>query len=397
MHSPNLAHLEAAAEALDPILEQLVFVGGMVAGLLVDDPAARPSRPTVDVDVVAEILGTPGYHWVNKTMRDLGFQPDTREGAPICRWVKGAVVVDIMGTEEIGTGATSRWYADGFRDRIPHSLPSGRRIHILSPQIFLLTKWEAFKSRGKGDYLQSRDIEDMLDVMVGCRALRAGDGLIPEGVRLGCKEMAIALLEDRQFRDECLESLPEGKEIAIIVLEQLGGRIVEPPRRGGASRLLDAIRRDREDLEDQSRRRTHLQILSAARLADFYQEVRSLFGEDPVKEAISIQEKQKAKISGPWGGGYELPPLAIRMPRSREIDILPQALGEDRLGLELRVRGGVNNQGFNLVCRDLEVRPTWSFQIPKTGGSFDVRAWSLEEFQDLLHERLFGGKPDDGR
>ena len=46
--NPNFAHLLNAARKLQPLLDELVFVGGCVTGLLVTDPAAAPVRPTRD-------------------------------------------------------------------------------------------------------------------------------------------------------------------------------------------------------------------------------------------------------------------------------------------------------------------------------------------------------------
>lgn len=219
--NPNLAHLEAAAAALEPILGELVFVGGTLAGLLADDPGIAPARPTEDVDVVANIMGMPGYQWAQSKMKALGFQPDTREGAPVCRWVKGIAVVDLVGTGETPLGATNRWYRWGFEGRTPYALPSGRVIFILPPVLFLLTKWEAFTSRGKGDYEGSRDIEDILHVLSGCMGLRAGFDGTPKEVMVGASEMARSLLGSERFLYACLESLPEGKATARSVLERL--------------------------------------------------------------------------------------------------------------------------------------------------------------------------------
>lgn len=43
---PNLPDLRRIAEALGEVREQLVFVGGAVAGLLVTDPLASSVRAT---------------------------------------------------------------------------------------------------------------------------------------------------------------------------------------------------------------------------------------------------------------------------------------------------------------------------------------------------------------
>ena len=49
---PNLPHLRAVARAVGDLRDQLVFVGGAVAGLLVTDPLADAVRATRDVDAV---------------------------------------------------------------------------------------------------------------------------------------------------------------------------------------------------------------------------------------------------------------------------------------------------------------------------------------------------------
>lgn len=41
---PNLAKVELIAHVLGPLREQLVFVGGCAAGLLMTDPAATMAR-----------------------------------------------------------------------------------------------------------------------------------------------------------------------------------------------------------------------------------------------------------------------------------------------------------------------------------------------------------------
>ncbi len=51
---PNLPHLLAIAEALGELREQVVFVGGSTAGLLLTDPLAAGVRPTLDVDAIVE-------------------------------------------------------------------------------------------------------------------------------------------------------------------------------------------------------------------------------------------------------------------------------------------------------------------------------------------------------
>lgn len=61
MPDPNLDQLIAAADALRPLLPELVFVGGCVTGLLITDEAAGEPRVTIDVDAIAEIKSYSQY------------------------------------------------------------------------------------------------------------------------------------------------------------------------------------------------------------------------------------------------------------------------------------------------------------------------------------------------
>ena len=97
----NVVLLERAVEHLgDALLEQLVFVGGAVAGLLITDPAMPDIRPTKDVDVICRVVARADYHQLGMQLRERGFQEDQRPGAPLCRWC----------IEEIILGFSNRWY-----------------------------------------------------------------------------------------------------------------------------------------------------------------------------------------------------------------------------------------------------------------------------------------------
>lgn len=86
MPNPNLELLQIAAERLRPLLKEIVSVGSCVTGLLIDDPGAAQVRETNDVDVIAEIASYAKYTVFSERLRALGFQEDTSEGAPLCRW-----------------------------------------------------------------------------------------------------------------------------------------------------------------------------------------------------------------------------------------------------------------------------------------------------------------------
>jgi hypothetical protein len=110
MRDPNLEQLIAAANALRPLLPELVFVGGCVTGLLITDEAAGEPRGTIDVDAVAEITSYAQYAAFGDRPRSLGFIEDAREGAPVCRWIQGEMILDVMPLDEKILGFSNRGY-----------------------------------------------------------------------------------------------------------------------------------------------------------------------------------------------------------------------------------------------------------------------------------------------
>lgn len=390
--NPNLEHLEAAALALEPILGELVFVGGTLTGLLVDDPGAGGARPTDDVDVVAEIAGNPGYQWAQSKMKELGFQPDSREGAPMCRWVKGTAVVDLVGTGATPLGATNRWYESGFKLRVPYGLPSGRTIFILPPVVFLLSKWEAFKSRGKGDFDGSRDIEDILHVLSGCRGLRAGFEGIPAEVLAGAAEMAQALMGSEKFLYSCLESLAEGKEVARSILEQLAGAVSKqaPLVEDTApkiSKLLVALKTAHEQDNDAAHRDKERREQIPAMARALHAQIKSLFGEDPAAAGVSFSEEQ-SYIQGPKQPQYQVPLLRVHLPQGKRLSIQPNRIQEDIFELQAQFQGGPSNQAVGLYLRPPNSQGTWTMQVFE-GSRSEQKPWTLEAFEELIHARLF--------
>lgn len=90
-----------------------------------------------------------------------------REAAPLCRWVSDNVTLDVMPTDSSILGFGNLWYEQAIENSEIVKLPSGNAIQVVSAPYFLITKLEAFKGRGGGDYLLSHDIEDIVAVLDG--------------------------------------------------------------------------------------------------------------------------------------------------------------------------------------------------------------------------------------
>lgn len=167
MANSNLELLTNAAKLLEPLLGELVFVGGCATELLITDKAAAEVRPTLDVDAIAEILSYPEYNDFSERLRKLGFQEDTSENAPPCRWRQKTTVLDVMPLDAKILGFSNSWYRPAMDHAEERELESGLKIRLVSPPYFCASKLEAFAGRGNGDFVQSKDIEDLIAVIDG--------------------------------------------------------------------------------------------------------------------------------------------------------------------------------------------------------------------------------------
>jgi hypothetical protein len=167
MFNPNLALLDTVAMLLEPLLAEVVFVGGCATGLLITDSGASPVRRTYDVDIIAEIASYLEYAHFSEKLRDLGFHEDSREGAPLCRWVHSDHVLDVMPLEPGVLGFSNRWYSNALSNAREIALPSQLNIRVITSPYFIATKIEAFRGRGNNDFFASHDLEDIITVIDG--------------------------------------------------------------------------------------------------------------------------------------------------------------------------------------------------------------------------------------
>ena len=130
MANPNLQLLTDAAKLLEPILGELVFVGGCATALLITDRAAADVRPTFDVDAIAEITSYAGYTEFSERLRKLRFQEDTSEGAPLCRWRQKTTTLDVMPLDAKILGFSNTWYGPAMIHSEERELEKGLKIRL---------------------------------------------------------------------------------------------------------------------------------------------------------------------------------------------------------------------------------------------------------------------------
>lgn len=200
MRDPNRPLLEAAAIVLRPLLDELVFLGGCATGLLLTDPAAAGLRPTKDVDTITEVASYAEYARLSERLRELGLIEDTSEGAPLCRWRHGALIIDVIPTSEEVLGFANRWYTPALGSAAWMQI-GDLRVRVITPEYFLATKLEAFRARGGGDVSGSHDLEDVITVVDGRVELISDVRSAPADVRIFVASELQQLLALRAFVD----------------------------------------------------------------------------------------------------------------------------------------------------------------------------------------------------
>lgn len=98
---PNREYLLIVADAIGDLCNEIVFVGGSVAGLLLTDAVVADGvRATKDVDAVVEATTLSQYHQAEKKLAVSGFKRDIGSEV-ICRWRHAGtgVLFDLMPTD----------------------------------------------------------------------------------------------------------------------------------------------------------------------------------------------------------------------------------------------------------------------------------------------------------
>jgi hypothetical protein len=193
-----------------------VFTGGSVVGLLITDPAAPPPSRTKDIDIVLEITGYAEFAAMEHVLRQAGFTQPWQERASLVTWYWRGMRVDFLTHQPTPMMNTNRWF--------PYLVDEAERIEVLpgkyawcaSAPCFIATKLEAFFSRGKGDFLMSKDIEDILAVVDGREEIEEEMKLtVPELRGFVCASL-ISLLDDGRFMECIPQIVPDDAREAIL-------------------------------------------------------------------------------------------------------------------------------------------------------------------------------------
>lgn len=148
------------ARALGELNNEVVFVGGAMVSLYIDDPAAEDIRPTKDIDLTFQITTVGKLDQLRERLTEKGFT-QTHEEDVVCRFRYEELLVDVMSTRSVGWAPSNQWFKPGFQQAKDYDLDE-ITIQILPLPYFLASKMDAFFDRGLKDLYGSHDFEDIL-------------------------------------------------------------------------------------------------------------------------------------------------------------------------------------------------------------------------------------------
>ncbi len=162
----NIKMLQFVATQLGELCKEVVFLGGCTTALFITDLAAPDVRYTLDVDCIVDVISLSQYYQLEQKLHKHKFKKSLNDDV-ICRWRYENAILDVMPTDEKILGFGNRWYKSAVQYATLYPLSYDLKIQLVTAPHFFATKLEAFKDRGKMDFIASSDFEDIISVLDG--------------------------------------------------------------------------------------------------------------------------------------------------------------------------------------------------------------------------------------
>jgi len=201
----NRAITRRIAHALGDMNEQVIFVGGAVVSLYIDDPSADDVRPTQDIDISMKIAGLSELEDIRKKLLARGFR-QSHEDNVICRFRYEDIKVDVMAIKSVGWAPGNEWFEKGFNHTIL-KLIDGIEIKLFSLPYFLAAKFSAFYNRGISEPRISKDFEDIVYVLNYTSDLKEQVLQSEETVKRYLVECFTHILKDKLLQEAIIANL----------------------------------------------------------------------------------------------------------------------------------------------------------------------------------------------
>jgi predicted nucleotidyltransferase len=170
------------AKALGELCDEVVFVGGAMVSLYIDDPHAEDIRPTKDIDLTFQITTASELERIRLALNEKGFK-EAADSKVTCRFHYEDLLVDVMSTQEVGWAPGNQWFLKGFDQAMAVTLEDVR-INLLPLPYFVATKFDAFFDRGVDDVYGSKDLEDLVYLFNHTSTVVKDLTVAPDDVRL---------------------------------------------------------------------------------------------------------------------------------------------------------------------------------------------------------------------
>ena len=201
----NLGIIRVIATALSELNERVVYVGGAVVSLYINDPAAEDVRPTKDIDISLKIASIGELEEIRESLAMKGFKQSPSDDV-ICRFRYKDIKVDVMSTKAVGWAPANPWFGPGFKHLEKIDIED-KSINILQLSYFLATKFSAFKDRGGTDARLSHDYEDITYILDNRIDLVEEIQKSPNDVKEYLKTEFKKLIESKNMKEAMMANL----------------------------------------------------------------------------------------------------------------------------------------------------------------------------------------------
>ncbi|MGN6662152.1 MAG: hypothetical protein ACTHKN_24460 [Achromobacter mucicolens] len=127
------------------------------------------------------------------------------------------MLFDLMPVQPEILGFSNRWYSYAVETAGDMELESGVTIKLISAAAFVSTKLEAFAGRGGGDFMNSHDLEDVLNIVDGREELAAELADSPAALRQAAGSAIDKLIENPDFANVLPGLLAEPERADLIM------------------------------------------------------------------------------------------------------------------------------------------------------------------------------------
>lgn len=202
----TLESIEKVAIALGELNREVVFVGGAVVSLYVNDITADEFRPTKDIDITFRIVSFAKLENLRENLVSKGFKQNIFEDV-ICRFQLEDILVDVMSTHAVAWAPANRWFEDGFNHLTTIEIGT-QVINLLSLPFFLATKFDAHADRGGSDARMSKDFEDIIYLLNYVSNLEVHISEAPSTVKNYLQSEFADILKNKEKQEAILANMP---------------------------------------------------------------------------------------------------------------------------------------------------------------------------------------------